>query len=100
MVVGDRAPGREHRLRGRGLDLRPLLELGPPPRRREDRVVGRRAVRIHVGKAAGHGSLAADLFDRVTGPLEHGLVKPGEPVPRDRGLERLGEHADRDERVA
>ena len=52
VVVGDRAARFDHRLRGRGLDLVPLLDLAAAHRRGEHREVGRRPVRIDVGEAA------------------------------------------------
>ena len=52
VVVGDRAAGVDHRVGDGRLDLVPLGDLVAAPRRREHRVVGRRAVRVDVGEAA------------------------------------------------
>src|SRR6476661_7486727 len=54
VVVRDGPPGFDHRLGGRRLDLVPLLDLASADRRREDRVVGRRPVRVDVGEPAGN----------------------------------------------
>ena len=69
----------------------------PAPRRREHREVGRRAVRVDVREAAvtrpsGPSAAAAARAPSAT--------KSREAVPGDRGLERLGEDAGRDQRVA
>ena len=47
-------PAAIDRLGRRRLDLVPLLELGAAPGRRQHREVGRRAVGVDVGEAAGH----------------------------------------------
>ena len=90
VVVGDRATGGDHRLRRRRLDLVPLLELRPSAGRREDRVVGRRAVRVHVREAPADPPVAADrVAPRPSVAAFTDSVELVEAVPGDRGLERL-----------
>src|SRR5262245_37169367 len=52
VVMGDRAAETDYRLRGGGLDRVPLLDLAVATAGREDRVIRRGAVRIHVREAA------------------------------------------------
>src|SRR5712691_7662673 len=59
VVVGDVAAMSDDRVGGRGLDVGPLLELGPSPSGREDGEVGRGPVGIHVSEPAGHDAPAA-----------------------------------------
>ena len=107
VVVGDRAAAVDQRLGDRRLDLVPLLDLAAAHRRREHREVGRGAVGVDVGEAAADagraGALArhpAGLGDRGARRLHHRRVELLEPVPGDRRLEGLREHAAGDEGVA
>ena len=100
-MMGDRAAGRDDGVRGRRLDLGELLELGSPPRRRDHRVVGRRAVGIHVREADGDLALAARCRAHRLGRRAHHLfVERREAVPGDRGLEGLLEDAGGEHGVA
>ena len=86
VVVRDRAAGRDHRVRRRALDLRPLRLLIAAARRREHGEVRRRAVGVRVREPAGDDALAERLGRRrLTLSIER-----REPLPRDRALERLG----------
>ena len=97
VVVGDRAAGGEHRVARDGLDRGPLRDLLAALGGREHREVGRRAVGVGVREPAGDRARAAErLLDRA----RHRLDERREPVPRDRRLERLRQHAHRHERVA
>jgi hypothetical protein len=96
VVVGDRAARGEDRLRGRRLDLLPLLHLAAPHRRGEHGEVGGRSVRIGVGDPAGHAPLAEGRR-RALADRGHKVV---EAVPGDGGLEGLGEDAGLDHGVA
>src|SRR5207244_10096899 len=100
VVVGDRAAVSQHRLGGGGLDVAPLLELRPATAGREHGEVGRRAVGIDVGEAAGREAAAAYVLQRPLDRNGDAGVEGGEPVPGDGGLEGLGDARQRDHRVA
>src|SRR5262245_59290888 len=100
VVVRDGAAVPQERIRCRGLDRGPLLELGAGAARREDRVVGRRAVGIHVREAAGDDALTAHALHGIASRGRHRLVERGEALPGDGGLERLADHAEPHDGVA
>ena len=59
MVMGDGASGGDHRFAGGGLELRPLLELAAQRGGAGEAVVGRGAIGIDVGEAAGEAGAFA-----------------------------------------
>ena len=67
--------------------------------RRDERVVGRGAVRIHVREAARDHAAAAGVLHGGIDGLRHGLVERVEAIPRASGLERVADDAHRDERA-
>ena len=74
----------------------PLLDQAAGIAAHVEGVIDRRPVGIDVGEAGRHGSLAAGRLDeRVFRRLAHGAVKGLEPVPGDRGLERVVDYAHR-----
>jgi len=104
MMVRDSATAVDHRVERRRFDRRPLLDqLAVAPERME-REVGRRPVGIDVREArrqkARPVALAALLRERLLADGAHALMERRKPLPRDGRLERLAEHAHRDERVA
>ena len=78
----------------------PLLDLLAAAGGGEAGEVGRRAVRVGVGEADGDRAGAAALVQRRLGGAADLLDEGVEPVPGDRGLEGLRQHAHRDEGVA
>ena len=106
VVMGDRPARVDHRLRDGCLDLVPLLDLAAAVGRAQDREVGSRPVRIDVGEATRQprrprtvGRCAAGVGDRPPGGLHHFAVEGLEPIPGDRGFERVAQHSAGDERV-
>src|SRR6185312_3837460 len=106
VVVGDRAAAAGQRLGDGGLDLVPLLDLPTADRRGEDGEVRGDAVGVGMGETTGDErrptALArrpGDLGDGAASGLHHRRVELLEPIPGDRRLERLREHAAGDERV-
>jgi hypothetical protein len=109
VVVGDGAAGVEHRFGCGVLDLGPHRDLGSLPPLSRPRVVRRRPVGIDVREAAAEQRLVAEhLAQRGRHPLAHDPVELGPSIPRDGGLERVGDQpearlhavAHADERVA
>jgi hypothetical protein len=99
MVVGYRAAERRNRLRGRELDLIPLLKFPARAARREDRVVRRGAVGVHIGEPARDQAAAACLADRLPRGREHALVELPEAIPGDGRLEGLANQPEPDQAV-
>src|SRR6185312_12796537 len=99
VMVGDRAAERRDRLRGRELDLVPLLQLLAGPAGRVDRIIGRGAVEVHVGETARDHAAAARLAHRLPGGRQHTLVELPEAVPGDGRLEGLADQPEPDQAV-
>src|SRR5206468_4013353 len=100
VVVRDRAAAGDDRLGGRRLDLVPLLDLRPAPNWRKDREVRGGTIRVDVREPPAERASAADGAQRRLGCGHHGGVELLEAIPRDRGLEGLGQDSSRDEDVA
>src|SRR6201985_2805938 len=100
VVVGDRAAERRDRLRGRELDLVPLLQLLAGPAGRGDRVRGRGAVGVHVGEPARDHTAAARPAHCLPGGRQHTLVEFPEAIPGDGRLESLADQPEPDQAVA
>jgi len=98
VVVRDRAAVGDHRVECGGLDGGPLRTEPARISQRMEREVGRGAVRIGVCEAARDLSLAAGrLPDGVRGRRLDGVMERFEAIPRDRGLERVVDHAVQDQ---
>ena len=94
-------PRSDDRVGGRRLDRRPLRELLRLLAEREHREVRRGTVGIHVREPArDDGRPRARGFGSIERGSRYRVVQRIEPVPGARGLERLADHAERDDRVA
>ncbi len=87
-------PCSDHRVGGRALDRRPLLDLLAAAGGREHGEVGGGTIGVDVGEAAADLPGAArrgrrDGLDRLAHGGGDALVEGGEPLPGDRRLERL-----------
>src|SRR6185369_12775340 len=100
VVMGDRAAERRDRIRGRELDLVPLLQLLTGPAGRVDRVIGRGAVGVYVGETARDHAAAARPAHRLPGGRQHTLVEFPEAIPGDGRLESLADQPEPDQAVA
>src|SRR3984893_11819633 len=98
MMMRDGAAAVDHRVERRRFDRAPLLDqLAVTPERME-REVARRAVRIDLGAAPGVlAGPAGRVFDRARGRVFDAVVKRLEPVPGDRGLERVVDDGEPDQ---
>src|SRR5438445_1167560 len=89
VVVRDGPTRSDQRVRCRGLDFVPLLQLGARPALCEHCVVRRRSVWIDVGESAGHYAVTTRAFDCRLRGRHDGGVELRKTVPGDSSLEGL-----------
>src|SRR6516164_8034454 len=81
-----------HRIKRATFSFQPLLGEPAVPSLCLKREIGCRAIWIAMGKAAGHAALLpGNLETGVLGRRNNRLVKRGEALPGDSGLERIGD---------
>ena len=90
VVMRDRPARRDHGVARGVLDRLPLLEQRAMPAERMEREIGRGAVGIDMGEAARDlARRAGGLQDGALRRRLDGVVERLEPLPGDRGLERI-----------
>src|SRR4029077_15375629 len=95
MMMRDRPALLDQVVRYRSFDLVPLLNLGAALARRDHGVIRRGTVGVNVRESARHRALAAYSADRIARAFHHLAMKVWKPLPRDRGLESIADHAER-----
>src|SRR5439155_24197288 len=94
VVMGHRAAAGDHRVEPRGFDRVPLLDQLAVAAGRMEGEIRRRPVRVDVGEAAGDLALLGDrVADRLLGRRLDAVVKALEPLPGERGRERVVDDA-------
>src|SRR5581483_7200080 len=94
MMMGDGAAGRDQGVARRSLDRLPLLEQRTVAAEPVEGEVGRGAIGIDMGEAAGDLALFAGRFhDGAFGRRLHLVMEVLEPVPGDRRLESVVDDA-------